>query len=290
MFYLGCAVWAYKGWVGDFYPKSAKSGKYLELYSQRFQAVEGNTTFYLIPDRSMLLRWQQQTPSDFRFCLKLPREFSHAGLLSPHLPGATNFLELVKCLGDRLANVFVQLPPTYSPRNLADLQNFLGELVKVGIPLGLEVRHPGWFSGPFDLELENLLRSLNVARVILDSRPVYHPSFLEQNHNLNQNLACRKPDLPLSLSVTADAILVRVVSHPDPSLNQYFWRFWASQIQAWLSLGKTIYFFVHCPQEERSPHNARHFYSFLQAEISTLPPLPWDNLSQDSSPEQLQLF
>lgn len=283
MFYLGCAVWAYKGWVGDFYPKSA-NGKYLELYSQRFHTVEGNTTFYVIPDRATLDRWVQQTPPEFRFCLKLPREFSHAGLLLPHLPDAIKFLELVSCLGDRLANVFVQLPPTYSPHNWADLENFLTELAKLDIPLGLEVRHLDWYITPHDLQLENLLRSLQIARVILDSRPVY------QAQHQDRSVASRKPDLPLSLSVTADAILVRAISHPEPDLNQYFWQTWAPQIHSWLNLGKTVYFFVHCPQEERSPHNARHFYSYLRAEIPTLPPLPWDNLSQNSDSEQLQLF
>lgn len=53
-FRLGCAVWSYKGWVGDFYPQRSRPTKFLHLYSQRLTAVEGNTTFY-----SFLLLFQK---------------------------------------------------------------------------------------------------------------------------------------------------------------------------------------------------------------------------------------
>lgn len=33
-FYLGCAVWAYKGWVGDFYPRGRVGDSFARLVSQ----------------------------------------------------------------------------------------------------------------------------------------------------------------------------------------------------------------------------------------------------------------
>ncbi|EAW38849.1 hypothetical protein [Lyngbya sp. PCC 8106] len=31
-FFLGCAVWAYKDWIGDFYPPGSRSTDFLKLY------------------------------------------------------------------------------------------------------------------------------------------------------------------------------------------------------------------------------------------------------------------
>jgi hypothetical protein len=45
-FYLGCAVWGYKAWVGDLFPPRSKQADFLRLYSRRLSTVEGNTTFY----------------------------------------------------------------------------------------------------------------------------------------------------------------------------------------------------------------------------------------------------
>ena len=45
-FYIGCAIWSYKDWVGDLFPPGSKSGELLGLYSRRLTTVEGNTTFY----------------------------------------------------------------------------------------------------------------------------------------------------------------------------------------------------------------------------------------------------
>ena len=45
-FYIGCAVWGYKDWVGDLFPPGSKSADFLSLYSRRLTTVEGNTSFY----------------------------------------------------------------------------------------------------------------------------------------------------------------------------------------------------------------------------------------------------
>ncbi|MGA1475539.1 MAG: DUF72 domain-containing protein, partial [Prochlorothrix sp.] len=62
MFYLGCAVWAYRPWVGEFYPPQSQSRDFLSLYGDRLTAVEGNTTFYSVPDAGTVQRWVEQTP------------------------------------------------------------------------------------------------------------------------------------------------------------------------------------------------------------------------------------
>ena len=119
-FYLGCAVWAYKGWVGDLFPVGSPTKDLLRLYSQRFTTVEGNTTFYAIPSQETISRWMAETNPGFRFCLKLPRNLTHKGQLKPSISGAWSFIELMQGLGERLGVIFVQLPPSYTPAALGE--------------------------------------------------------------------------------------------------------------------------------------------------------------------------
>ncbi|MEA5469782.1 DUF72 domain-containing protein [Spirulina sp. 06S082] len=282
-FYLGCAVWSYKGWVGDFYPDKTPQGDFLRLYSDRFTSVEGNTTFYAVPDRNTVARWKAQTPSGFHFCPKMPKIITHNDLLIPNQAEAIAFLERMGKLGDRLGVTFIQLPPNYSPEAFDDLKSFLSQLPYKEYKLALEVRHLDWFQAPHGDRLNQLLQNLNIGRVLLDTRPVYHSSNDPQLHSRT-----RKPDLPLQPIVTSDLSLIRFISHPQSQFNQIFLQEWTQQIDLWLQDGKTIYFFVHCPQEEHSPQTARDFQALLEAKGTIVPDLPWNHLKMP--PKQLSLF
>src|SRR3712207_6304460 len=82
LLHIGCAVWAYKDWVGDLFPPGSKNTDFLALYSRRLTTVEGNTTFYATPKSEVVQRWAAETPDTFRFCFKLPRDISHEGPLT----------------------------------------------------------------------------------------------------------------------------------------------------------------------------------------------------------------
>ena len=287
MFYLGCAVWAFRGWVGDFYPAGSQPGQYLRLYSERLTAVEGNSTFYSIPDTAMIERWAAQTPKTFRFCPKIPRLYSHGGALSPHLSAALAFLKTLQRLGPRLGPVFLQLPPSYGPDNQKDLTQFLTGWPRNEAPLAVEVRHLNWFQPPHADYLNELLHRLGVGRVLLDTRPMYDgvengladPQFASER---------RKPKVPLQPIVTAPFCLVRYISHPDLTFNEPYLMEWVPRLQTWLQAGNTVYLFIHCPQEARSPAIAHHFYEALKAAYPPLSLLPWDAIVPPAS--QLSLF
>lgn len=282
-FLIGCAVWAYKEWVGELYPQGTRATDFLHLYSRRFTTVEGNTTFYAAPNQETVSRWASETPPGFEFCLKLPRDITHQGLLQPYIPAALKFLEDMRPLGKRLGPIFAQLPPSYAPTLLEDLTTFLEAWPRTTAPLALEVRHQDWFREPYVSNLTTLLEKLGVGRVLLDSRPIYSGDDDPQLHSER-----RKPKLPVEFSVTAPFSLIRFISHPDLSVNQPFMAEWVTQIQQWLNAGVRIYFFVHCPTEERSPVTARHFQQLLEQSNVAIPPLPWNNL--DYSPKQLSLW
>ncbi len=278
-FRLGCAIWAYKQWVGDLFPPKSKPADFLKLYSRRFTCVEGNTTFYSIPDRTTVDRWKSETPDGFKFCPKLPKSLTHTGRLAPSLSGALQFLELMQRLDDRLGVLFAQLPPSYSPANFDDLETFLRGWT--GAKLALEVRHAQWFEEPHRSQLNALLKELNIGRVLLDSRPVYEceddPQFQSER---------RKPKVPLQPDITASFSLVRYISHPTK--NPADLKEWVTFVDRALQQGTEVYFFVHCPIEARSPQNARTFQQLLEQQGVSVPALPWNQIEQP--PSQMTLF
>ncbi|NJL22675.1 MAG: DUF72 domain-containing protein [Leptolyngbyaceae cyanobacterium SM1_3_5] len=276
-FYLGCAIWSYKDWVGDLFPAGSRSRDFLSLYSQRLTTVEGNTTFYAVPDAATLRRWKAETPEGFKFCLKLPRDISHQGALLPQVDAAQRFFDRVSLLESRLGLLFLQLPPYYSPAQFDDLAQFL-QAWRPATKLAVEVRHPAWFTPAAVEKLDRLLRELNLGRVLLDSRPIYQEATTEFER--------RKPKLPLVPSLTSDFTLIRYVSHPERAKNAVFLTDWATRLQTWLPTTQ-IYFCVHCPIEVHSPTNAHFVQQVLEEQGVAVPRLPWDAIEQTT---QLNLF
>jgi uncharacterized protein YecE (DUF72 family) len=286
MFRIGCAIWAYKDWVGGLYPSGSRPADFLRLYGQRFTTVEGNTTFYSTPDEQTVKRWVADTPAGFHFCPKLPRDVSHQGLLAARLPVAIAFLDRMAHLGDRLGPIFLQLPPSYSPAQQDDLRTFLEGWPHDRAALAVEVRHLDWFREANAIELTYLLADYNTSRVLLDTRPIYDCPDDPQIESER-----KKPRVPLHKTLTTDTALIRYISHPSLDLNEPYFQDWARQITAWLQAGKKVYLFIHCPIEEHSPRNARQFQYWLEQAGAPVPPLPWDAIAQPpEEPQQLSLF
>lgn len=263
-FYLGCAVWGYRGWVGSFYPPGSHARDWLRLYGERLSAVEGNTTFYAMPPIATLEKWAAQTSEDFRFCLKMPQAVTHQGRLVDRLPQARDFLQRIGILGERLGPTFLQLPPHYGPAYQRDLGEFLDRLREDWpFPLAVEVRHPQWFEPAYGYGLHLLLRQRQIATVTLDTRAIYTGAGDPQ-----RNHPRRKPQVPVIFQTTSAISFVRWITHPEAVYNQFYLDQWVGQCDRWLRQGQTVYFFVHCPQEEHSPTTARRFYEAIAPRLS----------------------
>ncbi|MGK7906144.1 MAG: DUF72 domain-containing protein [Synechococcus sp.] len=283
-FFLGCAVWAFRGWLGDFYPTGSRSGEFLKLYAERLTAVEGNTTFYSTPTEEMVSRWADLTPASFRFCPKLPRNITHRERLVPRGDAALAFIDRMQGLGNRLGPLFAQLPPSYGPEQIADLAAFLSHW-PIKVPLAVEVRHPDWFAAPHSRNLNRLLAQHKVGRVLLDTRPIY--SGVDDPQATSPR---RKPKVPLQPTVTHSFAFVRYISHPDSRRNERYWTEWCDRVKEWLDRGTDVYFFVHCPQEVHSPRFAKAIQYRLENKGTALPPLPWDTVESTATEAQLSLF
>src|SRR5262247_705717 len=100
--YIGCPIWSFKGWVGNFYPKGTKPADFLHEYARRLTTIEGNTTFYAVPSVKTLSQWVDEMPETFRFCPKVPRAISHEGKLTGQIEATKAFIAIMSQLGSRL--------------------------------------------------------------------------------------------------------------------------------------------------------------------------------------------
>lgn len=286
MFYLGCAIWAYKDWVGTLFPPGTKSGDFLRLYSRRLTTVEGNTTFYAVPKPEVVARWAAETPESFRFCFKLPREVSHSGPLATQIEATRSFVERLAPLGPRLGPCFLQLPPGYGPAQREDLARWLAAW-PADRPLAVEVRHPDWYMPPGEAALMELLERHRAGRVVMDVRPIREGGDAGE---LLDDARERKPNVPLRALRSGGMAFVRYIGHPEPARNDGYLDEWAERLAGWLGEGTEVYFFCHCPDEARSPALCRAIQARLEARGAT-PPLPWGSSDPPPSPpEQLRMF
>ena len=70
---IGCSGWSYSDWQGPFYPPNIENSKWLSYYSQVFDFVEIDSTFYRIPNAFMVTNWCKKTPDHFRFAAQISK-------------------------------------------------------------------------------------------------------------------------------------------------------------------------------------------------------------------------
>ena len=250
---LGLPAWAFPGWRDRYFPTSPSP---LYHYARVFGAVEGNTTFYRVPDDAAVDAWLEAVAgTDFEFCFKLPRTVTHDR--RPDVGDLRRFLAAIERLGDHLGPLLVQLPARTGPAELAAVDALLGSLPS-WLPRVLEVRHPAFFSDP--ALLRPLLERHGCGRVILDARPLYegdraHPEVRDALHE--------KPDLPILTDVDNGLVFLRLVLHPDRKDNRRYVDEWAGRIAAWLGVGHRVYAMIHCPNNLHCPDLARQFHESL---------------------------
>jgi uncharacterized protein YecE (DUF72 family) len=136
----------------------------LARYATRFAGVEVNSSFHRPHRRATWERWAESVPASFRFAVKIPKSISHQRKLVECDDLVGGFLDEVGGLGDKLAILLLQLPPSLA-FDRAVAEPFLAGLAAASPAfLVCEPRHPSWFEPLPDA----LLDSLGVARVAAD--------------------------------------------------------------------------------------------------------------------------
>ena len=164
---VGTSGFTYKDWEGRFYPKGTGRKK-LEYYSQHFNAVEINATFYRTMKSSVISGWYERTPDDFYFVLKAPRYITHMKKLVDCEDRVLSFVEQATLLGEKLYCILLQLPPSFK-KDIGKLENFV-KILPNTTKWAVEFRHKSWF----DKDVYQLLNRHNIAFVI-QSSPVFEP-------------------------------------------------------------------------------------------------------------------
>lgn len=77
MIYIGTSGYSYKDWIGPFYPEGTKDNAMLAYYSQHFNFVEINSTYYHMPGLQLFNSINNKTSDEFRTAVKLFKGFTH---------------------------------------------------------------------------------------------------------------------------------------------------------------------------------------------------------------------
>ncbi|MBV8687040.1 MAG: DUF72 domain-containing protein [Alphaproteobacteria bacterium] len=158
---IGTAGWSVAREAAAAFPQEGSS---LERYAARFPGTEINSSFHRPHRPATWRRWAESVPEDFRFSVKLPKTISHGKRLAGCGEELARFLEEAGELGDKLAILLLQLPPSFA-FDSAPVEDFLSGLGgRTAARLACEPRHASWF----EPEADALLERLGVARVAAD--------------------------------------------------------------------------------------------------------------------------
>jgi uncharacterized protein YecE (DUF72 family) len=194
---IGTSGWNYPSgagtWNGIFYPaRKARTKGFDELryYSEHFDTVEVNTTFYGQPRPEVTREWARRTPIGFEFSVKLYQKFTHPRMFEQSLkrsmqlpagydpaleelarPSEADLDEFKKGIDPlasqgKLGALLAQFPASFKS---ADPQRaYLASLLKAleGFPVAVELRHRSWSDSVADTL--DLLNSFGAAWTQID--------------------------------------------------------------------------------------------------------------------------
>jgi len=175
--YIGTSGWSYpKGegtWKGHFYP----SGKIneLEYYSQFFNTVEINSSFYRPPNPGYVYNWVKRVPEDFLFSVKLWQKFTHPKMYQEATGEAAvisqDDVDLFRrsleplARNGKLGALLAQFPPSFNNDGFG--QQIMEAVIRTfsEYRLAVELRHRSWSD---DDNTGRFLRDKNVTWVKID--------------------------------------------------------------------------------------------------------------------------
>lgn len=227
---IGTSGWKYKHWNGVFYPAGMKEVDQLEYYTQHFNSVELNNSFYRQPTASNFENWRDAVPSNFKYAVKANRYFTHLKKLKASQTDLDHFLNLTAHLEDHLGPILFQLPPHWKI-NLERLETFLVMLPK-GFRYTFEFRNQSWYG----VDLYVLLQKYNCSFCI---------------YELDGHLS--------PMEVTADFVYIRLHGPGAKYQGSYSERDlkkWYKLITDWSEQGKDVYLYFDNDQLGYAGFNA----------------------------------
>lgn len=243
--FVGTSGWQYDDWRGRFYPEDVPKRRWLEHYAGRFDVCESNNAFYRLPKKETFADWARRTPQGFRFTVKASRFLTHIKRLREPAEPVARFLKHAAGLGDKLAAVLLQLPPTLK----ADLPALEETLDGFGsrVPVAVEFRHDSWFTDDVLGVLEDRGAALCLADGEIGS----------------DDVTPRRKSQPVTPLVrTAGWGYVRFhhgAATPDPCYGRGALASWAQRIADLYAQGEDVFAFFNNDTRGCAPANSRTF-------------------------------
>lgn len=186
LLWIGTAGWSYKDWIGPFYSQSQSKdydwsayGKFnhqkqtgmpsadkLEFYSQYFNCVEVNSTYYAYTSPSTVRGWVRKTESveDFLFTVKLHKDFTHLRKFNNQSIKIVQDNLDILAKAERLGGILIQFPYSFFFNNsTAEYVQKLNETFQ-SYNQFIEVRHSSWNNKT----AHEFFKSLNVTFCTID--------------------------------------------------------------------------------------------------------------------------
>ncbi|MFP8965597.1 DUF72 domain-containing protein [Pokkaliibacter sp. CJK22405] len=259
-YYLGCPQWQHPRWKTQLPSGYAP----LEAYSQVFNTVEGNTTFYATPTQAQCEQWRAQVPDTFRFLFKLPKSITHDALLRDGTRHAQQFLRQLEPLHEVMGPLLLQLSARFGPEHLDDLWRLLDEM-DLAEKACIEVRHPSFFAkGEEEKALNQGIRDRGLARVCFDSRGLFAAKAEDESTKEAQR---KKPQVPVHILPSEADPVVRFIGHPQCEMNDSFLLPWAKRFAQWIGEGKRPYLFLHMPDNGEALNLVRRWQPLLESAL-----------------------
>ena len=250
---VGTAGWGDRRFVGKLYPSGARASEFLRCYSRAFRTNELNSTYYGV-DPERIARWVATVPPGFRFCPKFPSTITHELGIDRADRELEDFLAALAHFGDRLGRAWVLLPPEFGPRRFGALAGFVAA-IGPRVPLGVELRHPDWFTDRGAWEAVCALFEQHRATAILT------------------DVAGRRDVLHMRL--TAPAAFVRFVGNGLHRSDFERLDAWVERIGRWVDGGLAeLFFFLHQPEDHQTYELALHFVPRLADRLGLELPHP----------------
>ena len=164
--HIGTSGFDYPEWRDVFYPENLERKSFLAFYSECFDTVELNFSYYRMPEARQLASFAAKARPDCLFAIKAHQSLTHE--IDPHgwRDALAEYREALSPLliAGRLGAVLFQFPPSFHYEE--DKRRYLDSLLRAseGLPLVVEFRNRDWYNN----RVFSALRERSVALAALD--------------------------------------------------------------------------------------------------------------------------
>jgi uncharacterized protein YecE (DUF72 family) len=164
--HIGTSGWVYPHWKEVFYPAGLPQRRWLEYYAGQFDSTEINASFYRLPTRETVEKWQAIAGKGFYFCPKISRFITHAKKLNDPEQAVPRFFDVFGAIAKSTGPILIQLPPMlgFKEEKATRFFSYLHHNYK-DFRFSLEARHASWM----EKSSVALLKKYDIGWVIAES-------------------------------------------------------------------------------------------------------------------------